>query len=265
VSVIENFFNSYSHIGLQELEDVALMDRSEDKYIIPIAWCGDISKKLCTDYNILEIANERQFRYDNLYFDTPENICLEDHIRGRKNRFKVRIRSYSNSKISFVEVKSRNVYGRSQKMRIQRTSKQWDSPFTIKEQEFLSNCVPFAAELKPVLYSSYSRYTIANIAKGERITFDTNLEYKTLTGKTFKPLDGLAVVELKQGETDRRSPLNRIFRERTDRRSPLGRTIRISKYILGRLHTNKNLSARAYLESLKELTRAKYVGETLPK
>ena len=213
MSVIENFFNSYMHIGLQELEDVALMDRSEEKYIIPIAWCGDISNKLRTDYNILEIANERQFRYDNLYFDTPENICLEDHIRGRKNRFKVRIRSYSNSNISFVEVKSRNVYGRSQKMRIQRTSKQWDSPFTTKEQEFLSNCVPFAAELKPVLYSSYSRYTIANIAKGERITFDTNLEYKTLTGETFKPLEGLAVVELKQGETDRRSPLNRIFRE----------------------------------------------------
>ena len=88
VSVIENFFNSYMHIGLQELEDVSLMDRSEEKYIIPIAWCGDISNKLCTDYNILEIANERQFRYDNLYFDTPENICLEDHIRGRKNRFR---------------------------------------------------------------------------------------------------------------------------------------------------------------------------------
>jgi len=263
VSVIENFFNSYVHIGLQELEDVALMDRSEEKYIIPIAWCGDISDKLSTDYNILEIANKRQFRYDNLYFDTPDNICLEDHIRGRKNRFKVRIRSYSNSNISFVEVKSRNVYGRSQKMRIQRTSEQWDSPFTIKEQEFLSNCVPFAAELKPVLYSSYSRYTIANVAKGERITFDTNLEYKTLKGETFKPLEGLAVVELKQGETDRRSPLNRIFRERKDRRSPLGRTIRISKYILGRLHTNKNLSPRAYLESLKELTRAKYVGENI--
>ena len=263
MSVIENFFDSYIHIGLQELEDVALMDRSEKKYIIPIAWCGDISNKLSTDYNILEIANERQFRYDNLYFDTPENICLEDHIRGRKNRFKVRIRSYSNSNISFLEVKSRNVYGRSQKMRIQRTAEKWDSPITAKEQEFLEKCVSFAAELKPVLYSSYSRYTIANIEKGERITFDTNLEYKTLTGETFKPLDGLAILELKQGETDRRSPLMSIFRNRTDRKSPLGRTIRISKYVLGRLHTNKDLSARAYHESLKELTRAKQVGYSI--
>ena len=109
MSVIENYFNSYIHIGLQELEYVALMDRSEDKFIIPIDWCGDLSKKLKADYNILEIANERQFRYDNLYFDTPDNICLEDHIRGRKNRFKVRIRSYSNSNISFLEVKSRNI------------------------------------------------------------------------------------------------------------------------------------------------------------
>ena len=260
MSAIENFFNSYSHIGLQELEDVALMDRSEKKYVIPIAWCDDISKKLSTDYNILEIKKKRHFRYDNLYFDTPDNICLQDHIRGRKIRFKVRIRSYSNSNISFLEVKSRNVYGRSQKMRIQRTSEKWDSPLTSKEQEFLEKCVSFAAELKPVLYSSYSRYTIANIEKGERITFDTNLEYKTLTGETYKPLDGLAVVELKQGETDRRSPLISIFRNRNDRRSPLGRTIRISKYILGRLHTNKHLSAKAYHESLKELTRAKQVS-----
>ncbi|MDG2311134.1 MAG: polyphosphate polymerase domain-containing protein [Flavobacteriales bacterium] len=251
------------HIGLQELEDVALTDRSEKKYIIPIAWCGDISTNLSKDYSILEIKKKRQFRYDNLYFDTPQNICLQDHIRGRKNRFKVRIRSYSNSNISFLEVKSRNVYGRSQKMRIQRTSEKWDSPFTTKEQAFLAKCVPFAAELKPVLYSSYSRYTIANLEKGERITFDTNLEYKTLTGETFKPLDGLAIVELKQGETDRRSPLMSIFRNRTDRKSPLGRTIRISKYILGRLHTNKDLSARAYHESLKELTRAKRVGNSI--
>ena len=83
------------------------------------------------------------------------------------------------------------------------------------------------------------------------------------TGETFKPLDGLAIVELKQGETDRRSPLMSIFRNRTDRKSPLGRTIRISKYILGRLHTNKDLSARAYHESLKELTRAKRVGNSI--
>lgn len=263
MSTFNNYFTSFLPISLQELDSVALLDRCEEKFLIPNFWCEDISKNLKSDYNILEIEGERQFRYDNLHFDTPENICLEDHIRGRKHRFKVRIRSYADSKISFLEVKSRNVHGRSTKMRIQRTSEQWDSPFTTEEKEFLSDCVPFASMLSPVLYSSYSRFTIANITKGERITFDTNLEYTTLKGDKFTPLDGLSIVELKQDEKDRRSSLHKIFRERSDRRSPLGRTIRISKYVLGRLHTNKTISSRAYLESLKELTRASFVAENI--
>jgi len=263
VSTFKNYFTSFLPISLQELDSVALLNRTEEKFIIPDFWCEEISKNLKLDYKILEIGGDRQFRYNNLHFDTPDNICLEDHIRGRKNRFKVRIRSYSNSKISFLEVKSRNVYGRSSKMRIQRKSEQWDGPLTIEEEQFLGDCVPFASMLSPVLYSSYLRYTIASLHRGERVTFDTELEYTTLKGEKFIPLDGLSIVELKQDEKDRRSSLHKIFRERSDRRAPLGRTIRISKYVLGRLHTNKTLSARAYLESLKELTRASSVAENI--
>ena len=263
MSTFKNYFTSFLPISLQELDSVALLDRTEEKFIIPDFWCEEISKNLKLDYKILEIGGERQFRYNNLHFDTPDNICLEDHIRGRKNRFKVRIRSYSNSKISFLEVKSRNVYGRSSKMRLQRSSEQWDDPLTIEEEQFLGDCVPFASMLSPVLYSSYLRYTIASLHRGERVTFDTELEYTTLKGEKFIPLDGLSIVELKQEEKDRRSSLHKIFRERSDRRAPLGRTIRISKYVLGRLHTNKTLSSRAYLESLKELTRASSVAENI--
>lgn len=265
MSTFKNYFTLFSPISLQELDSVALFDRREEKFLIPDFWCEEISRNLKSDYNILEIEGERRFRYDNLHFDTPDNICLEDHIRGRKNRYKVRIRSYSNSKISFLEVKSRNVYGRSSKMRIQRKSEQWDGPLTNEEKLFLSDCVPFASRLAPVLYSNYLRHTIASIPRGERITFDTNLEYTTLKGERFTPLDGLSIVELKQEEKDRRSSLHKIFRERSDRRSPLGRTIRISKYVLGRLHTNKTLSSRAYLESLKQLTRASSVAENIIK
>ena len=263
MSTVKNYFTSFLPISLQELDSVALLDRTEEKFIIPDSWCEEISKNLKLDYKILEIGGERQFRYNNLHFDTPDNICLEDHIRGRKNRFKVRIRSYSNSKISFLEVKSRNVYGRSSKMRLQRSSEQWDAPLTIEEKQFLGDRVPFASELSPVLYSSYLRYTIASLPRGERVTFDTKLEYTTLKGEKFIPLDGLSIVELKQEEKDRRSSLHKIFRKRSDRRAPLGRAIRISKYVLGRLHTNKTLSSRAYLESLKELTRASSVAENI--
>jgi len=208
------------------------------------------------EYNILEINNERKFRYDNLYFDTPENICLDDHIRGRKKRYKVRIRSYASSNISFLEVKSRNVQGRSIKMRLQRTSEKWDSPLSKDEWDFLSDRLPFAEELSPVLYSSYSRYTLAHLERGERITFDTNLEFKSISGTVFKPLNGLSIIEVKQGESDRHSPLHKLLRSHPNRKVPLGRTIRISKYVLGRLSTDNTLKPRTYIESLRELNRA---------
>ena len=232
------------------------MDRREEQFLIPNHWCSPLSTSLNKDYKILEIDGNRQFTYDNLYFDTPDNVCLNDHIRGRKIRFKIRIRSYANSNISFLEVKERNVHGRSIKMRVQRTSKKWDSPLTDSEKQFLSDRIPFASELKPSLYSSYSRFTLAHIARGERITFDTQLTFTSVEGEVFTPLEGLSVVELKQEETDRRSPLHLFLRARPDRKAPIGRIIKISKYVLGRLYTNESLSPRTYLSSLKELKRA---------
>lgn len=232
------------------------MDRREDKFLIPKNWCELLATKLDKDYKILEINGNRQFEYNNLYFDTPENICLNDHIRERKIKYKIRIRSYVNSNICFLEVKRKDVYGRTKKIRIQRTSEKWDSPLTDSEKIFLSERVPFASELIPSLYISYSRFTLAQLDRCERITFDTKLTYTSIDGKISKPLKGLYVVELKQNETDRRSLLYVFLRNRPDRKAPLGRIIRISKYVLGRLYSDDSLSSRTYLAKLKVIKRA---------
>lgn len=232
------------------------MDRREEKFLIPNTWCDPLTKSLDKDYQILEINGNRQFEYCNLYFDTPENIFLNDHIRERKNKYKVRIRSYVNSNICFLEIKEKNVHGRSIKMRVQRTSEKWDAPLTDSEKLFLSERIPFASELSPVLYISYSRFTLAQMKRGERITFDTNLTFTSIQGKISKPLQGLIVVELKQAETDRRSPLFVFLRSIPERTAQLGRIIKISKYVLGRLSSDDSLSHRTYLSKLKVLKRA---------
>ena len=232
------------------------MDRREEKFLIPNNWCEPLAKSLDKDYKILEINGNRQFEYINLYFDTPENICLNDHIRERKNKYKVRIRFYVNSNICFLEIKKKNVHGRTIKMRIQRTSKKWDSPLTNFEKRFLSERVPFASELSPVLYISYSRFTLAQLNRCERITLDTELTYTTIQGEISKPLHGLVVVELKQAETNRRSPLFVFLRSMPERTTQLGRIIKISKYVLGRLSSDDSLSPRTYLSKLKVLRRA---------
>tara|TARA_B100000780_G_scaffold186516_1_gene130987 strand:- start:3401 stop:4114 length:714 start_codon:yes stop_codon:yes gene_type:complete len=232
------------------------MNRREEKFLIPNDWCDPISKTLDKEYKVLEINGNRKFEYANLYFDTPDNICLNDHIRERKVKYKIRIRSYVNSNICFLEIKEKNVHGRSVKIRVKRTSEKWDSPLTDSEKLFLSERVPFASDLGPVLYIRYSRFTIAHLDRGERITFDTNLTYTSIQNEVYKPLQGLSIVELKQEETDRRSPLFVFLRNRPERTAPLGRIIKISKYVLGRLSADNRLPPRTYLSNLKVLKRA---------
>lgn len=254
-------FSTYDSITLSELDSVALMDRKESKFIIPDFWCEGVSTTLKKDFRILDIGGTKCFKYNNLYFDTKNNITLEDHIRGRNNRFKIRIRNYVDTNLTFLEVKRRNVYGRSTKIRVTRTSENWDAPLTEEEKEFLREHVPFADKLKPVLYGSYSRYTLASIERNERITFDTELTYKTMDDGEYSPLPGLCLIELKQNETDRRSPLHLAFRNRKDRIAPLGRSLSVSKYTIGRLKTDKNLFTRAYVSNIKKLKRAKIAAQ----
>lgn len=237
------------------------MDRKEEKFVIPEYWCEGISDNLKKQFKVLTINDKKCFQYKNLYFDTKNNITLEDHIRGRNNRFKIRIRNYVESDLTFLEVKKRNVYGRSIKNRIKRDSEVWDAPLTEKEKAFLEENVPFAAKLRPVLYSSYKRFTLASIERNERITFDTELTFNTIDGKEHMPIPGLCLVELKQNTTDRRSPLHLAFRSRTDRIAPLGRSLSVSKYTIGRLKTDKNLFTRAYVSNIKKLKRAKIAAQ----
>ena len=254
-------FSTYDSITLSELDSVALMDRKESKFIIPDYWCKGVSTTLKKDFRILDIGGTKCFKYNNLYFDTKNNITLEDHIRGRNNRFKIRIRNYVDTNLTFLEVKRRNVYGRSTKIRVTRTGENWDGPLTEEEKEFLREHVPFADKLRPVLYSSYSRYTLASIERNERITFDTELTFKTMDDGEYSPLPGLCLIELKQNETDRSSPLHLAFRNRKDRIAPLGRSLSVSKYTIGRLKTDKNLFTRAYVSNIKKLKRAKIAAQ----
>jgi hypothetical protein len=97
---------------------------------------------------------------------------------------------------------------------------------------------------------------LAQLNRGERITFDTDLTFTSIQGEISKPLQGLIVVELKQAETDRRSPLFVFLRNIPERTAQLGRIIKISKYVLGRLSSDVSLPPRTYLSKLKVLKRA---------
>lgn len=250
-------------IGLNAIESVALMDRYDSKFVVPETWLKPVVEDL-TEHQILSIEGHVQTRYNNLYFDTVDRQCLEDHIRGRSSRFKIRIRHYENTGVAFLEVKRRDVYGKTTKERMVRDqANAWDAPLTPREGEFLASLVPYAHALKPVLQGSFDRFTLAHLPSGERITFDQNLRFfdPALSAHDHawsSPVPHLAIVEWKQHQINHQGSLIQSFRHQPERRGPLGRALRMSKFVLGNSVTRPQHPMRTYRSALRDLHRAEH-------
>ena len=259
---LHQLLQSRSPLGLEAIDAVALMDRFDSKYVVPVAWLENLVREL-DEHSVLSIQDHVSTVYNNLYFDTPDGTCLEDHTRGKNVRFKVRIRQYANTGVAFLEVKLRDVHSKTLKHRIVRQGP-WDAPLTQEELDFLGEHVPKASALVPTLQSSFERFTLIHVDQGERITFDQDLQFK-LPGATggedqpwVKPTPHLAVVEWKQSNVNHQGELIQAIRAQKGRRGPLGRTLRLSKFVLGQAHLAPEGNFRGYRAALRDLARAEH-------
>ena len=170
------------------------MNRVDKKYIGSVASLVPLLQTLSTTHLVLDIEQRRQFKYDNLYFDTPERTMYHDHHRGKLNRQKVRRRLYVDSGVAFLEVKSKSNKGRTIKKR--RAALDLLSPFNEEEAAFLSRESTFeAAQLEPTLRTAFDRISLVNQALTQRITIDTSISFG-LDGKRSTVPD-LLIVEVK--------------------------------------------------------------------
>ena len=84
-------------LSLEELDKVKLLNRVDSKFIFHIRALNDILKEVSEYYHILEIDQKRIFKYESLYFDTPDFLLYRHHHNGKPNRVKVRYRKYLDS------------------------------------------------------------------------------------------------------------------------------------------------------------------------
>jgi hypothetical protein len=248
---------THQPIGLEDLDSVALMDRYDEKFVVPAAWLSDVLSSL-QNHQILTIAGDATTTYNNVYFDTPWLHCLESHTRGRNQRVKVRIRHYENTGVAFLEVKQRDVHGKTTKHRqVRRSDQAWDAPLTSQEREFVGDLVALADDLSPVLRGRFTRFTLADLGSGERITFDQNLSFSRPTASAWHhPIPHLAVVEWKQAAINHQGALIQAFRAQPFRRGPLGRAVSMSKYIVGQHTLDPQHPMRTYTSALRDIARA---------
>ena len=197
---VDSILARMTPITLPQMKDIHLMDRLDFKFVAPVTLLPDLLEEMKSDFMVQEVNNQRTASYATQYFDTPDMGFFVMHQNGKLARQKIRIRSYVDSGISFLEVKNKSNRGRTKKHRIPFDFQRIDSMDDLNEKkDFLVDHSLFDVNLLvPSLENSFRRITLVNNKKTERVTIDTNLSFSNSKTHRKEYLDPFMILELKQ-------------------------------------------------------------------
>lgn len=238
------------------LADAALQTRVDRKYVLPVAALDVLLDELDPATRVLEIDGRRTSAYRSVYFDTPALTSYLGAARRRRQRFKVRTRTYVDDGACWVEVKTRGPRGTTVKERRPHPAREaavLDDPASTFAADALGDerASTLDGPLRPTLVTTYDRVTLhvpgvragavvgggavpgRSAASGgatpgtpaSRTTVDTDLVWTDPSTGRSLALPGLAVVETKTGSTP--SSTDRLLWQQGHR------PVRVSKYGTG--------------------------------
>jgi hypothetical protein len=235
-------------VGLEELNtEAALQTRVDRKYVVPTGLARQLLDTFSTGMRVLEMDGARSFAYDSVYFDTAnlDSYLLAAH--GRRRRYKIRTRTYVDSAVSFLEVKTEGAREATVKERI---------PYHLEDRARLTadgldyvrgtltaavGSVP-AGALEPVLETRYHRTTLYLPESGSRATIDTDVTWQRPSHGSWVLADAV-ILETKSGSTA--GPLDRHLWAYGVRPS------RISKFATGMAALRPDLPANRWNRTLR--------------
>jgi hypothetical protein len=237
-------------ISLAELTERAdLQTRVDRKYLIPVEHIDDLLAELEPGTRMLEIGGKRSFGYRSVYFDTPDLAAYHAAARRQRRRFKVRTRSYLDSDLCWVEVKTRGARSSTVKNRLAHPSDRPSDLDLVGEQfvaEVLEDATIALADptgLRPTLTTQFVRTTLHLPQTESRVTIDRDLVWSAADRPGERlALIGLAVVETKTGATP--SSADRVLWRHGLRPS------RVSKYGTGMAALHPDLPATPWRRTL---------------
>jgi len=239
--------SKFSPISLKEMDNVKLMNRIDTKYILLKKDLISILDSVYINYSILEIDGLRNMGYYSQYYDTKDFDMYLKHQNKRKNRYKIRARKYINTNDNFLEIKLKNIKGRTIKSRIKLQNDDYN--FSDKEIDFINSSSPYKYEaIEKKLENSFNRITLVHKTEKERITIDNNIIFK-FNSDIINNLGDLIIVEAKQEKFNLYSDFLKELKNRGIR--PVG----ISKYCIGTFLLNKNLKSNNLKQKLLLLNK----------
>lgn len=231
-------------LSLAEVEAQArLQQRIDRKYVAPLATVARLVEQVARTHGVLEIEGTRTFRYSTWYFDSETLHTYRAHVQGRRNRFKVRTRTYLDSGLCRLEVKLKGLRGETVKLAEQRAP-ELHGVFDDDADRFLAICLrdsPVTAAPGPwyrTVEVAYRRMTLVMLDGQERLTIDLDLDY-TAGEVGARLLPGFAIVESKSSRG--RGSADRLLRS-------LGvRPLECSKYCVGVAATRPDIPGNRFL------------------
>jgi hypothetical protein len=227
------------------MDNVKLMDRTDTKYTFHVAELDALLKEAQPFYKVLSVETNRISRYKTLYFDTEKFDLYHKHHSGKLNRYKIRHRTYVESKLGFLEVKLKNNKGRTIKTRIKES--EYHSVQEGRSFEFLQKHLPFhPGVLVPKIWINYSRITLVNKTSAERLTIDLNLEF--VKGEDIKSMNQLVIAEVKQ-DSKAPSPFVAILKKKHIREGS------ISKYCFAIASSYSEVRSNNFKQKLAQVNK----------
>jgi len=229
-------------ITLEQMSSIRLMNRTDTKFVT--------SKENLV--RLLELAQGKYYaqfnndskiaNYMTTYWDTDNHRFFLEHHNGRAPRQKVRVRTYMDSNLTFLEVKTKNNHGRTKKKRVEVPSQEIEVQGT--NGEFVEGLVhQELSEMHPTVRNQFHRITLVNYDKTERLTIDYDVHFHNMETNNDATTGPLVIIELKR-DGNVYSPVLDILR--VLRIKPSG----FSKYCIGSVMTNKNLKHNIFKQKM---------------
>ena len=237
-------------ISLAEMAGVKLMNRIDTKFVAPVRLLPEILRLAQQDYYVQEIDCQRLTAYDTLYYDTPDLQMYLRHHDRQLRRQKIRVRTYVDSQLTFLEVKNKSNKGRTKKKRIEVETNDLRMLAPAQTEWLCEKSWYSLSALQPQLHTRFERITLVNRAKTERLTIDTRLRWENVQTGQNAALGDVIIIELKR---DGYQPSEMVEILRSLRVNPM----KISKYCIGVALTNPTVKNNRFRPKLRRLEKIK--------
>ena len=244
---IHELLEQLQPITLEQMSEIRLMNRTDTKFVTCKEKLVELLRLAQGKYYAQVIDGSKVANYMTTYWDTDDHHFYLEHHNGRAPRQKVRVRTYLDSNVSYLEVKTKNNHGRTKKKRVEVPTQ--DITGENGNEEFLQGLVHRGMnDIHPTVRNRFHRITLVNYGKTERLTIDFDVQFHNMETARDATTGQLVIIELKR-DGNVFSPVLEILRQL--RIQPSG----FSKYCIGSVMTNHQLKHNMFKQKLVKLSK----------